>query len=56
MLNRIFGLLGWLGSILVFTAVGIWFVRPDLESLRRVLALAGLACILLYSAAQWRQV
>jgi ABC-type uncharacterized transport system involved in gliding motility auxiliary subunit len=56
MLNRIFGSLGWLGSILVFTAVGVWFVRPDLEPLRRVLAFAGLACILLYGAGQWRQV
>ena len=56
MLNRLFGSLGWLGSILVFTAVGIWFVRPDLEQLRRVLAFAGLASLLLYLAGQWRQV
>ena len=56
MLNRLFGSLGWLGSILVFTAVGIWFVRPDLEQLRRVLAFAGLAGLLLYLAGQWRQV
>jgi len=38
MLNRLFGVLGWLGSILVFTAVAVWFVRPDLDQLRRVLA------------------
>ena len=56
MLNRLFGALGWLGSILVFTAVGVWIVRPDLESLRRVLALAGLVSILLYGAGHWRQV
>ena len=56
MLNRLFGALGWLGSILVFTAVAVWFVRPDLEPLRRVLAFAGLACILLYGAGHWRQV
>ena len=56
MLNRLFGSLGWLGSILVFTAVGIWFVRPDLEQLRRVLAFAGLAGLLLCLAGQWRQV
>ena len=35
MLNRLFGALGWLGSILVFMAVAIRFVRPDLELLRR---------------------
>ena len=56
MLNRLFDLLGWLGSILVFTAVAVWFVRPDLEPLRRTLAFAGLACVLLYGAGQWRQV
>ena len=56
MLNRLFGSLGWLGSILVFTAVAVWFVRSDLEQLRRVLAFAGLASILLYLAGQWRQV
>ena len=56
MLNKFFGALGWLGSILVFMAVAVWFVRPDLETLRRVLALAGLATIVLYGAGHWRQV
>ena len=56
MLNRLFGALGWLGSILVFTAVAVWFVRPDLGQLRQVLAFAGLACLLVYGAGQWRQV
>jgi ABC-type uncharacterized transport system involved in gliding motility auxiliary subunit len=56
MLTKLFGSLGWLGSILVFTAVAVWFVRPDLEQLRRVLAFAGLASLLLYLAGQWRQV
>lgn len=56
MLNRIFGFLGWAGSLLVFAAVLAWLVAPDLEALRRTLALAGLACILLYGAGHWRQV
>ena len=56
MLNRIFGFLGWAGSLLVFAAVLAWLVAPDLEAMRRTLALAGLACILLYGAAHWRQV
>ena len=56
MLNRIFGFLGWAGSLLVFAAVLAWLVAPDLEAVRRTLALAGLACILLYGAAHWRQV
>ena len=56
MLNRLFGALGWFGSILVFAAVVVWFVRPDLGPLRQVLAFAGLASLLLYAASQWRQV
>lgn len=56
MLNRIFDFLGWAGSLLVFAAVLAWLVAPDLETLRRTLALAGLACILLYGAAHWREV
>ena len=56
MLNRILGFLGWLGSLLVFVAVGVWLVRPDLELLRRTLAFAGLVAILLYGAGHWRQV
>jgi len=56
MLTRLFGALGWLGSILVFAAVVVWFVRSDLETLRRVLAFAGLMSILAYAAGQWRQV
>ena len=56
MLNRLFGFLGWFGSLLVFAAVAVWFIRPDLELLRRTLAFAGLACTLLYGATQWRQV
>ena len=54
--NRLFGFLGWLGSILVFIAVAVWFVRPDLEQLRRGLALTGLIIIVLYGAGHWRQV
>ena len=56
MLNRIFGFLGWIGSTLVFAAVLAWLVSPDQESLRRTLALAGLACIVLYGAGHWREV
>ena len=55
MLNKLFGALGWLGSLLVFVAVGAWLARPDFETLRRTLAMAGLACILLYGAGHWRQ-
>jgi ABC-type uncharacterized transport system involved in gliding motility auxiliary subunit len=56
MLNKLFNFLGWLGSALVFAAVAVWLVRSDLVQLRRVLAFAGLATILLYGAGHWRQV
>lgn len=56
MLNKILGFLGWTGSILVLAAVLAWLVSPELAALRRTLALAGLACIVLYGAGHWRQV
>ena len=56
MLNRILGFLGWFGSLLVFVAVGVWIVRPDLDTLRRTLAFAGLANILLYARQYYQHV
>jgi ABC-type uncharacterized transport system involved in gliding motility auxiliary subunit len=55
MLKRILGLLGWLGVALVFTAVALRFTRPEWEW-HQPLALAGLACTLLYVLSQWREV
>ena len=55
MLRRILGLLGWLGVALVFTAVALRFTRPEWEW-HQPLALAGLACTLLYVLSQWREV
>lgn len=55
MLRRILGLLGWLGVALVFTAVALRFIRPEWEW-HQPLALAGLACTLLYVLSQWREV
>lgn len=54
MLNRILGFFGWIGSLLVLAAVLAWLVSPELLALRRTLALAGLACIVLYGAGHWR--
>lgn len=55
MLKRILGLLGWLGVVLVFTAVALRFARPEWEW-HQPLALAGLVCTLLYVLSQWREV
>ena len=54
MLKRIFGLLGWLGVALVFSAVAIWILRPEWVWRSR-LAMAGLVCTLLYIMSQWRE-
>jgi ABC-type uncharacterized transport system involved in gliding motility, auxiliary component len=56
MLKRVLGLLGWLGVALVFAAVAIRFMRPEWQQWYNGLALAGLACTLLYILSQWREV
>jgi ABC-type uncharacterized transport system involved in gliding motility auxiliary subunit len=56
MLKRVLGLLGWLGVALVFAAVAIRFLKPEWIQWYNGLALAGLACTLLYILSQWREV
>jgi len=56
MLKRVLGLLGWLGVVFVFAAVAIRFTRPEWQQWYNGLALAGLACTLLYILSQWREV
>ena len=56
MLNRIFGILGWVGTALVFTAVAVRFLRPEMRQAWNGLAIAGLVCVLLYILSQWREV
>jgi ABC-type uncharacterized transport system involved in gliding motility auxiliary subunit len=56
MVKRVLGLLGWLGVALVFAAVAIRFTRPEWQQWYNGLALAGLACTLLYILSQWREI
>ena len=56
MLKRILGLLGWLGVVLVFSAVAIRFTKPEWQQYYNALAIAGLVCTLLYILSQWRDV
>src|SRR5512134_485803 len=56
MVKRIFGILGWLGTGLVLAAVAVRFLRPELQQVWNGLALAGLACVVLYLLAQWREI
>lgn len=56
MVKRLLGLLGWLGVALVFAAVAIRFLKPEWQQWYNGLALAGLACTLLYILSQWREI
>ena len=56
MLNRIFGLLGWLGVVLVLSAVALRFLQPGWLQTYNGLAVSGLVCTLLYILSQWRDI
>ncbi len=56
MLNRILNLVGWLGMLLVFVAVGIRFGLPAKEQYAFYLAWAGLICVLAYTLSPWREI
>lgn len=56
MLNRILGLVGWLGTALVFAAVAIRFLKPEWDRYATFGAWAGLVCVLLYTLGQWRDI
>jgi len=55
MFARIANILGWLGVALVLAGVATWLIRPGLVPLRQGFAIAGLVCIIIYSASQWRE-
>jgi ABC-type uncharacterized transport system involved in gliding motility auxiliary subunit len=54
MLNRIGSFIGWVGTVLVFGAVAVRLFRPEWNQQAQYAAWAGLACVLLYMASQWR--
>jgi len=56
MANRIFGIIGWLGTAIVFGAVGIRFLRPEWDQYAVYAAYAGLGCVVLYTLTQWREI
>jgi len=56
MVNRIFSLIGWLGTALVLVAFAIRFGYPAKEQWAYYLSWAGLVCVLLYVLAQWREI
>jgi ABC-type uncharacterized transport system involved in gliding motility auxiliary subunit len=56
MANRIFSIIGWIGTALVFASLAIRFGLPAQEQYAYYLALGGLACMLVYMASQWREI
>src|SRR5207253_1883458 len=56
MVQRILGILGWVGTALVFAAVAIRFIRPEWDQYGIRAAWAGLALVLLYTVGQWREI
>src|SRR4051812_266066 len=56
MANRIFSVIGWIGTALVFAAAAIRLGRPSLDQYAYYLAWGGLACMLVYIASQWREI
>lgn len=56
MVNRILGVVGWIGTALVFGAVVARFVKPEWDQYAIYAAWAGLACVVLYTLGQWREI
>jgi ABC-type uncharacterized transport system involved in gliding motility auxiliary subunit len=56
MLNTILGVVGWLGTLLVFAGVAIRLFRPQWDQYAYWAAIAGLVCVLLYTLSQWREI
>jgi ABC-type uncharacterized transport system involved in gliding motility auxiliary subunit len=55
-MQRIFSILGWVGTAVVFGAVAIRFVRPEWDQYGTQAAWVGLALVLLYTLGQWREI
>jgi ABC-type uncharacterized transport system involved in gliding motility auxiliary subunit len=55
-MQKIFGIIGWIGTVLVFGAVAIRMFHPDWNQYATYMAWAGLVTVLIYMAGQWRDV
>ena len=56
MLNTILGIVGWIGTLLVFAGVAIRLFHPAWDQYAYYAAIAGLVCVLLYTLSQWRDI
>jgi ABC-type uncharacterized transport system involved in gliding motility auxiliary subunit len=55
-MQKILGIIGWIGTALVFGAVAIRMFYPDWNQYATYAAWAGLVSVLVYMAGQWRDV
>ncbi len=55
-MQKIVGIIGWIGTVLVFAAVAVRMFYPDWNQYATYAAWAGLAAVLIYMAGQWRDV
>jgi ABC-type uncharacterized transport system involved in gliding motility auxiliary subunit len=56
MLNTILGIIGWIGTLLVFAGVAIRLFRPQWDQYAYWAAIGGLVCVGLYTLSQWREI
>jgi ABC-type uncharacterized transport system involved in gliding motility auxiliary subunit len=56
MLKRVFDTVGWLGAALALSALAVFLLKAEWQPYSRWLALGGLACLLAYAIAGWRDV
>ena len=56
MLNTIFSVVGWIGTLLVFAGVAIRLFRPEWDQYAYWAAIGGLVCVALYTLSQWREI
>jgi ABC-type uncharacterized transport system involved in gliding motility auxiliary subunit len=56
MLNTILGILGWVGTALVFAGVAIRLFRPEWDQYAYWAAVGGLVLVSLYTLSQWREI
>ena len=62
MLNRVLGIIGWVGTAVVLAALAAWglayagYLKPEWTGYVRWAAWAGLVLVLVYALGQWRDV
>ena len=56
MVNRIVGMVFWLGVAALLAAAGIRFGYPEKDQYVSYLLSAGLVCLLVYVLGQWREI